>query len=354
VEASIAIIRDSLHHLAEGDLTHRMDQTLIGSFEELRQHVQATFERLTETMGTIQAATEAVQQAADEITAGSHDLARRTEQQATSLEETAATTEELATSVKQTAESSRRASELAEEASTVAQHGGRIAHDAVDAIGRIEKASQRIGEIVSVIDDIAFQTNLLALNAAVEAARAGEAGKGFGVVAAEVRTLAQRSGQAAKDIKALITDSREQVAGGVTLVHGAGEALQRIVEAARRVSETIAEISLATAEQANGLEEMSQTVAQLDETTQQNSAIAEESAAAANGLQQQIGALRALAATFKTGQERATPSPEPPASEPARLQARVSAGFAGRAGWPAAPAPDKGAPRRPDRAWAAF
>ncbi len=330
VETAVSEIGTSLQHLAEGDLTYRMQAKLIGSFEDLQTHVQTTFERLTETMTTIQATAEEVANAAAEINAGSNDLASRTEQQATSLEETAATTEQLAASVKQTAESSRRATELAEDASAVAARGGGIASEAIDAISRIEKASQQIAEIVGVIDDIAFQTNLLALNAAVEAARAGEAGKGFAVVASEVRTLAQRSGQAAKDIKGLIANSSEQVADGVKLVHGAGDALQQIVDAAARVSSTVVEISSATAEQANGIEEMSQTVAQLDEMTQQNSAMAEQSAAAADGLQQQIITLRSLVATFKTG-NAAAPAPARGHAEPKLLQNLVKAAFAEKA-----------------------
>lgn len=330
VESSVATIGQSLQHLAKGDLTHRMQHRLIGSFEELQGHVQTTFERFTETMKTIQATAEEVANAASEINAGSNDLARRTEQQATSLEETAATTEQLAASVKQTAESSRRATELAEEASSVAAKGGAIANEAIDAIARIEKASLQIAEIVGVIDDIAFQTNLLALNAAVEAARAGEAGKGFAVVASEVRTLAQRSGQAAKDIKGLIANSSEQVAGGVKLVHGAGEALHQIVGAANRVSATVSDISTATAEQANGIEEMSQTVAHLDEMTQQNSAMAEQSAAAADGLQHQIVTLRSLVAAFQTGDTGVAAVPR--SAEPKLLQTLVSEAFAEKAG----------------------
>jgi methyl-accepting chemotaxis protein len=327
VESSVGAIATSLERLSEGDLTHRIDRELIGSFRTLQEHVQATFERLTQTMTTIQSTAEEVANAAAEINAGSNDLAKRTEQQATSLEETAATTEELAASVKQTAESSRQATELARDASAIAGRGGKIADEAVEAIGRIERASQQIAEIVGVIDDIAFQTNLLALNAAVEAARAGDAGKGFAVVASEVRALAQRSGQAAKDIKGLIANSSEQVAGGVRLVHGAGEALSQIVEAASRVSATVADISSATAEQANGIEEMSQTVAHLDEMTQQNSAMAEESAAAADGLQRQIDTLRSLVAAFKTGGF----APGHGQAEPRLLQDLVSAAFAEKA-----------------------
>jgi methyl-accepting chemotaxis protein len=336
IETAIATIAESLAHLSQGDLTYRSQHQLIGSFEQLQVNVQATFDRLTETMTTIQATAEEVANAASEINAGSNNLAQRTEQQATSLEETAATTEQLAASVKQTAESSRRATELAQEASTVAAKGGAIASDAVDAIGRIERASQQIAEIVGVIDDIAFQTNLLALNAAVEAARAGEAGKGFAVVASEVRTLAQRSGQAARDIKGLIANSGQEVADGVRLVHGAGEALQQIVDAASRVSTTVADISSATAEQANGIEDMSQTVAHLDEMTQQNSAMAEQSAAAADGLQQQIATLRSLAASFRTetGPAQAQVRGQP---EPKLLQNLVSAAFAEKTATPNRP-----------------
>jgi methyl-accepting chemotaxis protein len=339
VESSVGAIAASLERLSEGDLTHRMDKQLIGSFQTLQGHLQATFERLTQTMTTIQSTAEEVANAAAEINAGSNDLAKRTEQQATSLEETAATTEELAASVKQTAESSRQATELARDASAIADRGGKIAHEAVEAIGRIERASQQIAEIVGVIDDIAFQTNLLALNAAVEAARAGDAGKGFAVVASEVRALAQRSGQAAKDIKGLIANSSEQVAGGVRLVHGAGEALSQIVDAASRVSATVADISSATAEQANGIEEMSQTVAHLDEMTQQNSAMAEESAAAADGLQQQIVTLRSLVAAFKTGNG----VPGHGQAEPRLLQDLVSAAFAEKARGQGARPPAKAA-----------
>jgi methyl-accepting chemotaxis protein len=192
----------------------------------------------------------------------------------------------------------------------VAEAGQKVVADAVGAIERIEASSARISEIVSVIDGIAFQTNLLALNAAVEAARAGDAGKGFAVVASEVRTLAQRSSQAAKDIKGLIVNSNEQVADGVRFVRHTGEALNRIVAAAGQVSSTVVEISQATAEQAGGIEEMSQAVAHMDEATQQNAALAEQSAGSANSLAAQIEALRNLVAFFHTGevQGRAMPA----------------------------------------------
>jgi methyl-accepting chemotaxis protein len=357
VQNATAGIGWALQSLADGDLTYRMTGDMVGAFAELQNNLTATFDKLTETVSTIQTTAEEVANAAAEINAGSNDLARRTESQATSLEETAATTEELAASVKQTAESSRRAADLADEAKGVAGRGGEIATQAVDAIGRIEKASQRIAEIIGVIDDIAFQTNLLALNAAVEAARAGEAGKGFAVVASEVRTLAQRSGQAAKDIKSLIASSNEQVAEGVKLVHGAGDALLRIVEAANRVASTVVDISSATAEQANGIEEMSQTVAHLDEMTQQNSAMAEESAASAEGLQRQIEQLRDLVGTFKTARSAAGAMEVRGAAEPKLLQKLVRDAFAETAATPAArPARDtaaKAGKPKADDGWSA-
>jgi methyl-accepting chemotaxis protein len=195
----------------------------------------------------------------------------------------------------------------------VAQDGGAIAGEAVAAMVRIEGASKKISEIVSVIDGIAFQTNLLALNAAVEAARAGDAGKGFAVVASEVRTLAQRSGEAAKDISGLISSSNTEVEAGVKLVRQAGDALTRIVEASRSVQNTISEVATASTEQANGIEEMSQTVAHMDEMTQANAALAEQSAASANALAGKIAELNALVAAFRTGDE---PARSPAAAAP--------------------------------------
>ena len=257
------------------------------------------------------------------------DLSRRTEHQASALEQTAATTEQLTASVKASALSSRSAVDLSGEATRVAQDGGSIVTRAVEAMTRIEQASQKITDITNVIDDIAFQTNLLALNAAVEAARAGEAGKGFAVVASEVRTLAQRSSEAAKDITGLINTSTAEVAEGVKLVRSAGDALGRIVDASQKVAGTVSEISSATVEQANGIDEMSQAVAHMDEMTQQNAALAEESAASAAFLATQTQTLNDLVATFRISRSAsapaaamAAPAARQPAARPAAAGAR--------------------------------
>lgn len=229
------------------------------------------------------------------------ELAQRAEEQAASLEETAATTEELAASVKQSSERTREATALGAGANDQAGQGGTIVAEAVVAMERIEKAAGDISDIIRVIDDIAFQTNLLALNAAVEAARAGDAGKGFAVVASEVRTLAQRSGEAAKNISNLISNSTQQVAIGVKLVKDAGSALAGIVSSSTNVASALGDIASASHEQANGIEEVAKVVAHMDEMTQRNSMMAEESATIARELEQATESLQQLVRNFRTG-----------------------------------------------------
>jgi methyl-accepting chemotaxis protein len=339
VEDAVGEISGVIEALAEGDLTQRMGGAYRGRLAELQHNLNGALEHLGRTVQTIQGTAGNVSRAAMEINAGAGDLASRTEQTAVNLEETAATTEELAASVKHSAARSREATALANEAMGVAQDGKAVVAQAVGAIERIENSSVRISEIVGVIDNIAFQTNLLALNAAVEAARAGDAGKGFAVVASEVRALAQRSSQAAKDIKGLIVSSNEQVGEGVRFVRGTGEALERIVAAAGKVSATIVEISSAAAEQAHGIEEMSQTVAHMDETTQQNSALAEQSATSATELMNEIAMLRSLVASFQAGLPPLSAASTPAAVTPIRLPAE-----------PARPAPRRIETRRAEPA----
>ncbi len=298
---AIAEVGTVVQAAKDRDLTRRIAlQKLNPKNVELCEGVNELVDTLASLVGQVAVAAQGIDTAAKEISMGADDLSKRTEEQASSLEETAATTEELAASVKASANNARAAANLASEATSAAQSGGDIAGEAVRAMARIEDASQKIQAITRVIDDIAFQTNLLALNAAVEAARAGDAGKGFAVVASEVRTLAQRSGEAAKDISALISSSNTEVGEGVKLVRKAGESLTVILDASRKVASTIADISSAGGEQANGIDEMSQTVAHLDEMTQSNAALAEESAASANALSDRIAQLNALVAGYRT------------------------------------------------------
>jgi len=336
VDSATSEFSVALQAIADGDLTARIETGYRGKFAELKGAINETVERLSATVRTIQMTSADVGLAAREINTGADDLSKRTEEQASSLEETAATTEELAASVKASAQGAREAAAIATEALQAAQAGGVIATEAVEAMARIETASQKISEIIRVIDDIAFQTNLLALNAAVEAARAGDAGKGFAVVASEVRTLAQRSGAAAKDISGLISSSNAEVGEGVKLVRQAGEALTRIQSASQKVAATIADISAASGEQANGIDEMSQAVAHLDEMTQANAALAEQSAASAGSLSGRIGQLNDLVAAFRTGHE-AAPLRAAPAAAPQRMAAPARA---------AAPAASGGEPQR--------
>ncbi|MEI6558089.1 MAG: methyl-accepting chemotaxis protein, partial [Rhodospirillaceae bacterium] len=271
----------ALSTLANGDLSQRIDKRYEGVFLRLKDDYNATAVKLAEVVGRITQATQAMSNASAEVSAGSADLADRTEQQASNLEETAAAMEELGATTRSNADNALEANRMAGKAKQAAEHGGQLAEQAVTSIKRIEQASRKITEIIGVIDEIAFQTNLLALNAAVEAARAGDAGKGFAVVAQEVRVLAQRSAQASKEIKLLITASDTQVHDGVEMVQKAGSALGGIVSGVNQVAAMIEEMATASAEQASAIDEINSAVAQLDEMTQKNAALVEETTAAA-------------------------------------------------------------------------
>ncbi|MET7141653.1 methyl-accepting chemotaxis protein [Xanthomonas sp. PPL139] len=288
-----------LRAIAAGDLTARMQGQFQGVFATMRDDANATTGQLAAIVSRIQTAAGSINGAAAEIATGNDDLSRRTEQQAASLEETAASMEELTSTVKQNAERARQANQLAAGAASVAAQGGVLASQVSDKMSGIEAASRKIADIISVIDGIAFQTNILALNAAVEAARAGEQGRGFAVVATEVRTLAQRSANAAKEIKTLIDDSVEQVAEGAALVGQAGSTMREIVTSVQHVTDIMGEIAVASQEQSSGIEQVNRTVTQMDESTQQNAALVEEATAAARAMEEQAGQLRQAVAVFK-------------------------------------------------------
>jgi len=336
--------------LADGDLTPRITADYQGSFAQLKNDANAMAERLSTTIGDIKAAAREVTNASGEISASTTDLSQRTEEQAASLEETSASMEEISATVKKNAENAQQANQSASSTREVADRGGQVVAKAVDAMARIEESSRKISDIIGVIDEIARQTNLLALNAAVEAARAGEAGRGFAVVASEVRSLAQRSSQAAKDIKDLITNSNGQVKDGVDLVNKAGTALNEIVESIKKVADIVSDIANASAEQASGIEQVNKALTQMDEVTQQNSALVEENAATAKTLEHQAKAMNdrvaafhidggdAAAAPMRPAEAAKAPAPKPQAAaakrptaaaKPQPAQKRVAAGANG-------------------------
>ncbi|CUR69137.1 methyl-accepting chemotaxis protein [Achromobacter xylosoxidans] len=291
--------------VARGDLGQPIHAVTRDETGRLLRALHDMQDKLAGAVRTIRAGSETISSAAGQIAAGNTDLSSRTEEQAASLEETAASMEELASTVKQNADNARQANQLAASASEVAQRGGAVVSAVVSTMGDISASSRKISEIVSVIDGIAFQTNILALNAAVEAARAGEQGKGFAVVAGEVRSLAQRSAQAAREVKALIEASVSKVAEGAHHAENAGTTMQEVVASVKRVTDIMGEIAAASQEQASGIEQVNRAVSQMDEVTQQNAALVEKAAAAAGSMQEQAHALVRAVGVFRLSEDAA-------------------------------------------------
>ncbi|WP_420934704.1 methyl-accepting chemotaxis protein [Alteromonas sp. A081] len=302
----IGTINDVMSRLSNGDLTAVIDDEFEGEFQVLGDAINQFVNEMSRTIGSIYEAVETITTASSEIATGNSDLSSRTEQQASSLEETASSMEELTGTVKLNAENAEQANALASQSCEIATKGGDLIRQVVETMSSINASAQEISDIIGVIDGIAFQTNILALNAAVEAARAGEQGRGFAVVASEVRSLAQRSAEAAKEIKELISGSVIKIEGGNKLVNQSGDTMEEVVTSIKRVNDIMSEIAAASSEQASGIEEVSKAVVQMDEMTQQNAALVEEAAAAAESLQQQASGLSERVSTFKIGESHKT------------------------------------------------
>ncbi|MBA5686387.1 methyl-accepting chemotaxis protein [Rugamonas apoptosis] len=296
--------------VARGDLTTAFNEpTSRDEIGDLMKALHSMNDALRNVVSEVQQGTHTIATASSQIAAGNQDLSSRTEEQAGSLEETASSMEELTSTVRQNAENARQANQLAQAASDVAEKGGAIVGQVVDTMGSIDASAKKIVDIIGVIDGIAFQTNILALNAAVEAARAGEQGRGFAVVATEVRNLAQRSAGAAKEIKALISDSVEQVDQGARLVQQAGSTMQEVVASVKRVTDIMGEITSASSEQSTGIDQVNTAITQMDHVTQQNAALVEEAAAAAASMQEQAARLADVVGSFKLGNEAMLAAP---------------------------------------------
>jgi methyl-accepting chemotaxis protein len=312
--------------VAHGDLTSTIQRRSSDETGQLLFALTNMNEALSGIVSEVRACTDAVTSASQQIAAGNADLSSRTEEQAASLEETAASMERLYSAVRQNSENAGQANELATGASAVAVQGGQVVGEVVQTMASINASSKKIVDIIAVIDGIAFQTNILALNAAVEAARAGEQGRGFAVVASEVRSLAQRSAAAAKEIKGLITDSVVKVESGSQLVAQAGKTMDQIVSSVKRVTDIMGEIAAATQDQTAGIEQVNQAVVQMDETTQQNAALVEQAAAAAESMKEQAETLTRAVAVFRLTARDAVPgsveavAARPPESDGQSLQ----------------------------------
>jgi methyl-accepting chemotaxis protein len=296
---TVESIAEGLKSLAEGNLTHRIDEVFVGAYEQIRLDFNLAAERLQETIEAIAEAARQVSGASTEISSGTTYLSQRTEQQSAVLEKTSSSMEQISSTVRQNAENAQYANKITAETRDVANRGNDVVGKTIKSMSHIEESSRKIADIIVVIDEIARQTNLLALNAAVEAARAGEVGRGFAVVASEVRSLAQRSSQAAKDIKVLITNSSNEVQEGVARANQAGSALDEVVASIKKAADVVADIAKASSEQAGGLAQISGALSQIDEANQQNSALVEESAAAAKTLEVQAAAMASQVGFFR-------------------------------------------------------